>query len=180
MALEKWDKASAEEVDEYGVFRVRRYLARSPRTGKTRPFSVIDSADWVNVVGLTPDEEIILVRQYRHGSERFSLEIPGGIVDADEDPADAAVRELREETGFQGTAPVYLGTIDPNPAVLSNRCHTYLVRDCRPTGDQELDPGEDIELALLPRSEVALAVADGRISHALVVCAFWWLAQNPA
>ena len=63
---------------------------------------------------------------------------------------------------------------------MSNRCHTYLVRDCRPAGPQELDPGEDIEVTLLPRSDLASAVGDGRISHALVVCAFWWLAQNSA
>lgn len=178
MSLERWDERSAEEVDEYGVFRVRRYLARSPRTGRNRSFSVIDSADWVNVVGITPDDRVVLVRQFRHGSDRMSLEIPGGIVDADEDPSEAAARELREETGHTGSPPEYLGTVEPNPAILSNRCHTYLVRDCRPAASQELDPGEDIEVTTLPRSEIEAAVADGRISHALVVCAFWWLAQR--
>jgi 8-oxo-dGTP pyrophosphatase MutT (NUDIX family) len=115
------------------------------------------------------------VRQYRHGTDRVSLEIPGGIVDEHETPADAAVRELAEETGYAGSAPAHLGTVEPNPAVFSNRCHTYLIRDCRPFGDQRLDPGEDIEVTTLPRSEVIAAVADGRIAHALVICAFWWL-----
>lgn len=178
MSLEKWDRESAEEIEEYGVFRVRRYLARSPRTGQSRPFSVIDTADWVNVIGITPDDRLVLVRQYRHGTDAVSLEIPGGIVDADEDPADAAARELREETGYAGAAPVYLGTVEPNPAILNNRCHTYLIRDCRPAGDQRLDPGEDIEVTTLPRSEIGAAVADGRIAHALVVCALWWLEQD--
>jgi len=174
---ERWERGS-EEVDDYEVFRVRRYRARSPRTGKTRPFSVIDTADWVNVVGLTEDDRVILVRQYRHGVDRVSLEIPGGVVDPGESPADAAARELREETGFAGTAPIHLGTVEPNPAILGNRCHTYLIRDCRPAGEQRLDPGEDIEVATLPRGDVARAVADGRITHALVVCAFWWLHRH--
>jgi 8-oxo-dGTP pyrophosphatase MutT (NUDIX family) len=177
MAPERWDRGR-EEVDEHGVFRVRRYLARSPRTGETEAFSVIDCADWVNVLGITPDDRIILVRQYRHGRDRVSLEIPGGIVDAHESPAEAAVRELNEETGYAGSPPAHLGTVEPNPAILSNRCHTYLIRDCRLTGGQRLDPGEDVEVTTLPRSEVAAAVADGRISHALVICAFWWLERE--
>jgi 8-oxo-dGTP pyrophosphatase MutT (NUDIX family) len=175
MPPDRWDRTSEEEIEEYGPFRVRRYLARSPRTGETEAFSVVDAAEWVNVIAVTPDDRIVLVRQYRHGTDRVSLEIPGGIVDEHETPADAAVRELAEETGYAGSAPAHLGTVEPNPAVFSNRCHTYLIRDCRPFGDQRLDPGEDIEVTTLPRSEVIAAVADGRIAHALVICAFWWL-----
>jgi 8-oxo-dGTP pyrophosphatase MutT (NUDIX family) len=180
MTLENWDERSAEEIEEYGVFRVRRYLARSPRTGQNRPFSVIDTSDWVNVIGVTPDDRVVLVRQYRHGTDAVSVEIPGGVVDADEDPAAAAVRELREETGYAGEAPVFLGTVEPNPAIFNNRCHTYLIRDCRRAGDQDLDPGEDIEVTTLPRAELGAAVADGRIAHALVVCAIWWFEQREA
>lgn len=176
--MRSWDSAGPEEISDFGAFRIRRYLARSPRTGETRPFSVVETSDWVNVVALTTAGEVVLVRQYRHGSRRVALEIPGGVVDAGEDPGAAAARELREETGYAGGPPTFLGTVEPNPAILSNRCHTYLVQDCRRVGEPELDPGEDIEVATLPVAQIPAAIGDGRISHALVICAFWWFERR--
>jgi 8-oxo-dGTP pyrophosphatase MutT (NUDIX family) len=176
--LRRWDRADRGDVADYGVFRVRRYLSRSPRTGKSRKFSVIETRDWVNVIAVTPEDEVVLVRQFRQGSGTFTLEIPGGMVDAQEDPRDAAARELLEETGYAGRDPEFLGTVEPNPAILDNRCHTYLVRDCRRVAQPRLDAGEDIEVTRLPRAELPGAVADGRIAHSLVICAFWWLSVN--
>ena len=174
MSVQPWIREGDEESHDFQIFRVRRYHARSPRTGDLRPFSVLDPDDWVNVIATTPDDRLVLVRQFRHGAERVTLEIPGGVVDRGEDPAVAAARELLEETGFAGEAPVHLGTVEPNPAIMSNRCHTYLIAGCRPFAHPDLDAGEDIDVELLPADRCGEAIADGRIAHALVICAFWW------
>jgi 8-oxo-dGTP pyrophosphatase MutT (NUDIX family) len=175
-----WERTGPEEITDFGVFRIRRYHARSPRTGRDRPFSVVETADWVNVVAVTPDDRVVMVRQFRHGTGEVTLEVPGGIIDDGEDPAAAAARELREETGYAGDAPVHLGTVEPNPAFLSNRCHTFLVTGARPAGEPQPDAGEDIAVRLLPRAELGAAVAGGRIRHALVICAIWWLERAGA
>jgi 8-oxo-dGTP pyrophosphatase MutT (NUDIX family) len=164
-------------VSDFEIFRVRRHLSRSPRTGETHPFTIVETTDWVNVIALTPSDEVVLIRQYRHGSDSVTLEIPGGVVDPGEEPSIAAVRELREETGFAGSDPVFLGSVHPNPALLTNRCHTYLVRDCERVAEPSPDASEDIEALLLPCAEIPAAIGDGRISHALVICAFWWLRE---
>jgi 8-oxo-dGTP pyrophosphatase MutT (NUDIX family) len=175
--LGTWERDEACDIADFGLFQLRGFEAKSPRTGERHSFTVIDTADWVNVIATTISGEVVLVRQYRHGSERFSLEIPGGMIDEDEDSSAAAARELKEETGFEGDAPLHLGTVEPNPAILSNRCHTYLVRNARRTSAPSPDAGEDIAVLLLPLSEIPERIARGEICHALVVCAFLSYAQ---
>ena len=172
--LGEWEHVADDRDEDFGIFRVRSFRARSPRTGEDRNFTRIETADWVNVVATTEDDEIILVRQWRHGREAFTLEIPGGIIDPVEDPGAAAARELLEETGYAGGPPRFRGTVDPNPAILTNRCHTYRIRNARRVADQAPDPGEDLSVVRMPYAEIPAAVADGRIAHALVICAFWW------
>ncbi|GJM45570.1 MAG: hypothetical protein DHS20C21_24120 [Gemmatimonadota bacterium] len=173
-----WEHVGEEAVSEHGIFRLKTYDARSPRTGKARPFTVIETPDWVNVVAVTQDDEFVLVRQYRHGRDEVTLEIPGGIIDPGEDPARAAARELEEETGWTGDIPALLGVVDSNPAILSNRCFTYLIRNCERTSDMAQDPGEDIQVVTLGSRDVAEAIASGGITHALVLCAFAWYRQQ--
>ena len=100
------------------------------------------------------------------------------MVDRGESPAHAAARELREETGYAGDGPILLGIVAPNPAILNNRCHTYLFEHCTRIGEPELDQGEDIEVLTQPLSEIPALIASGGIDHALVICAFWWLSQH--
>lgn len=167
--MKRWERVRRRDLFRSPVFRIREDTVVSPRTGEELPFYVLECDDWVNVVAFTADDRLILVRQFRQGREEFSLEIPGGVVEAGEDPAEAARRELREETGYGCEAVTPLGWVAPNPAIQTNRCHTYLARGCRYEGEPTPDEGEDLEVELLPAGEVRAAILDGRIRHSLAV-----------
>ena len=176
MSLEAWRYLDSEILTDARIFTLHRETAVSPRTGEARDFVHIASAPWVNVVPLTPAGEVVLVRQWRHGTKDFTLEIPGGLVDPGEDPGAAAAREVREETGYAGDPPVEIGVVEPNPAILNNVTHTFLIENCARVGELQLDAGEDLEVVTAPLGEIPGLIGAGEIKHSLVICGFWWLA----
>ena len=169
-----WTLLHSKVLHSCRVFTLKNEHYRSPRTGQVHDFYLLDSPDWVNVIPLTAEWEVILVKQYRFGTKESSLEIPGGMLDPGETPASAAGRELFEETGYVGDEPIQLGVIHPNPAIHTNRCHTFLVKNAVYKNPPKQDSTEDIEVLRLPLSEIPRLIHDGQISHALVVAAFYW------
>jgi ADP-ribose pyrophosphatase len=128
----------------------------------------------VNIIATTADQELVMVEQYRHGSDTVELEIPGGMMDAkDASPAIAGMRELREETGYEGEQPQIIGRIYPNPAIMSNTCFTLFMQNCRSKHPVEWDHGEDLITRLVPIAEIPGLVASGKIRHSLVVAALY-------
>jgi len=130
--------------------------------------------EWVNVVAVTPKEEIVLIRQFRHGTRAVTLEIPGGMVDPGETPLEAARRELLEETGYGTENRRLLGTVHPNPAIQDNSCYTYLATGAVKISEQQTEGTEDIEVFTAPVSETDKMVLEGNITHSLVIAALYW------
>lgn len=145
----------------------------SPATGENHSFYRIESAEWVNVVALTRDDDLVLIRQYRHGAREITLEIPGGLVDPGEQPIEAARRELLEETGYAAARIESLGSINPNPALFANRVHMWVALDCESVAPIRNSSTEETIVERLPLRELGATVRAGRIDHALVVATLY-------
>jgi len=176
--IRHWRTLESEELGDYSVFRLRRDRNESQLSGVSRDFYVLEAPAWINIIPLTPEGQVVLVRQYRHGVRDFTLEIPGGMVDPeDPTPAAAARREMREETGYDSDDIVEIGVCTPNPAILDNRIHSYVARGARRVGEQDLQGTEEIDLELVDLAEIPTLIRERRIDHALVVAAFYHLAH---
>ncbi len=172
--IKPWKKLGSQPAGDFRIFTIRSDRKVSPRTGKDHDFYVIDCVNWVNVIALTPDRQLVMIEQYRHGSDTVELEIPGGMMDArDVSPAAAGLRELREETGYEGEEPQIIGQVFPNPAIMSNICFTLSVQNCQLKHPVEWDHGEDMLTRLVPLVEIPRLVASGEIRHSLVIAALY-------
>ena len=137
--IKKWKKRSSKYLLENKIFKMREDLVTSPILKTDHNVWVMEVPAWVNIIPITPQNDVVLVDQYRFGSEKSSLEIPGGMVDPGEDPKEAAIRELLEETGFVGKKVIEIGRVESNPAIMSNYTYTYLALDCEEKSSQKLD-----------------------------------------
>lgn len=173
--IKPWQRLGSETVYTCRIFSLREDRKQSPRDGRAHDFFVLDSTDWVNIVPVTPDDQVVLIHQYRHGVDDITLEIPGGLIDPhDPSPLHAARREMQEETGYDSDDVIPLGSIHPNPAIQGNRCYTFLARNVEKRFEPQFDTTEETEVMLVPVAQLPELVREGRITHALVVTAFYW------
>ena len=173
MAIKDWPRISTKPLAECRIFDLHEATTVSPESGTQHQFYYIDTADWVNIVPITDNDEVVCIRQFRHGNETITLEIPGGMVDPGEDPAISAARECLEESGYSCDNVESLGVLAPNPAVFNNRVHTYVARNVKLTGQIQNTATEKTEVVLIPLGELPAMLTSGEIDHALVVATLW-------
>ena len=161
-----WFIEKSELGPDLKLFEARFDFIKNPRNGITEKKVILSGGNAVNVIALTSENEIVLVRQYRFGTASYTLELPGGLVDPDESPIKAAVRELEEETGFTSSEKlIFLGKIGQNPVFMESYVHHFLAMDVKLTKQQMLDAGESIEVILMPLEELKLRWQKGEIEH---------------
>lgn len=166
--MERWEILdSHREIVDPPWLTVRRDTIRRPN-GAVHGYWIVEQLPWVQILAITPDEQVIFVRQYRHAAQMLSLELPGGYADRDE-PLEAAVRELREETGYGGGEWQPYLTLAPNPALMNNQLHVFLARGVKRVSEPDPDEGEDLAIELHGVDQLADLVDSGRVSHALHV-----------
>ena len=176
-SIHKWEKRGSRICSDHRIFQVREDQVINPRTGNEHAMVVLECPDWVNIIALTPEREVVLVEQYRPGSETVELEIPGGMMDPGEkDSVATATRELQEETGFTGENARKIGECFANPAIMNNRVHTILVENCLLTHEVKLDAGEDITTVLVKADDLPRLVKEQKIRHSIILAALQFFA----
>ena len=166
-----WELTHSERGPELPLFKVRLDWFKNPRNAAAMRALVLEAADWVNVVALTPEKKILVVRQFRFGMGKFTIEIPAGLIEPGEPHAEAARRELVEETGYTAREWRYLGWVQANPAFMNNLCHLWLALDVVPNGVAHLDEGENIQIAELTLEEVCEQIRTGEMRNSLTLLA---------
>jgi len=162
------------KVLESSYFRPRLRLDKVelPK-GKFLDATIFEFRSWANVVALTKSNEVVLIKQYRHGVEKVLWEIPGGVVEDGEHPLEGVKRELLEETGYTAAKFIEIGQLYPNPALQTNTMYCYLALNAEKVTTQSLDDGEDIEIHLVTLDELISMTKRGEFPHALQVAALF-------
>ncbi|MCJ8278027.1 MAG: NUDIX hydrolase [Bdellovibrionales bacterium] len=172
----EWKVLETKELFSSGIFQLKVDRCELP-DGRVMPkYYVMDFPDWVNVVPMTKEGEFILIKQYRHASKEMHIEVPGGTLDPhrNESVEEGALRELLEETGYKPQKMIKVGEHYPNPAIQSNRMHTYLALDCEKVKEQDLDPYEDLSLYFCSKEKMLEHLKKGEINHTIMVASLFY------
>lgn len=171
-----WRHLGSQKIGETRILSLRQDKYHFLPNDIIRDFTVLEFNDWVNIIPITADGDVVMIRQYRIGMQKETIEIPGGVISPDdESPKHAAVREMQEETGYFSEDVIHIGTVHPNPAIQNNKCYTYLARDAYPKSDQMLDSTEAIKIELLRKDAIFDMIKKAEITHGLVISAFAYL-----
>lgn len=172
--MKKWKTIESQVLFQSNYAQFRKEVCEL-EAGRIMPnYYILDVRDWVNVVAITADGKIILVRQYRHAVKNITIEIPGGAIDDNgETPEAAARRELLEETGFEAGAQIFESKHFPNPALQSNQLWTYIFVDCVKIAEPNWDEFEEMEIDLVSFNELKDQVYGGLITHSLILASLF-------
>lgn len=173
-----WKTIETKNILKGHIFRYIQVRRQSPKTQEVGEFDIVQCSNWVNVIAITPDQKVVLIKQYRHGTNSYTVEIPGGAINHNEESLTGAKRELEEETGYTSSNWKFLGKVDVNPAFMSNTCEMYLAMDAVKTKSQNLDPFEEIEVFLDDVKNLNQLIISGEITHSLVVAAIYFYLQQ--
>ena len=173
--IRHWEILNRKTLHDFKLMQIEAKEVRSPRTGKSMEVMAMHFPDWVVVLALTAKQEVIMVHQYRHGTEEVHLELPGGLVDPDDSsPLQAAQRELLEETGYRSSDLHIIGECFPQPAILSNKCFVCLAMDAEFQQAQALDEGEDLEVIKIPMADISFKIHNNTIDNGMALLAFYY------
>lgn len=165
--VQSWRISQSEQILKTPIFSIDKHKATNDE--KSGTFYKLNAPDWINVIAQTKDGQIVLIYQYRHGIDKVSLEIPGGAIDANEEPLETAKRELKEETGYESPNWIYLGKTSVNPAFMSNYTFLFLATECELTSKQELDPMEEIQVICVSKQVFIEKLLNEEIDHSLIL-----------
>ncbi len=173
--LSRWETLKSTKINDLIIFTANRVTRRHPTWDKTSDFVVLDTPEWVNIIPINTNKEVVFVEQFRHGTSDITLEVPGGLIESGEEPRMAGQRECTEETGYtSGKDAILIGENFPNPAFLNNKCYSFVWFGCEKMIEQSLDGNEDINVRLIPLSDIKQMITDGVINHSLVLNAFFF------
>ncbi|MES2431601.1 MAG: NUDIX hydrolase [Bacteroidota bacterium] len=164
-----WKTLSSKYLSKHKYFTARVDKCEMPDGKIVEEYFVVELPAAACALAITEDGNVVLAKQYRHPLKETIIELPGGFIDAGEEPKKAIERELMEETGYSFTSIEYLGKVAANPGVLESYTHLFLAQGGKRTTVQSLDHNEEIEINLVPLEEVRAMLNRNKIVQALHV-----------
>ncbi len=179
MSIEKWKLIDSEYIYQDNWFNARKDRCQKSDGSEVYPYYVLEYTDWTCAVGITKNNEIILVKQYRHALGEICLELPGGCVDASDKSLEETIqREFLEETGYAFELTEYLGFTSANPSTNANKMHMFLLQGGEKVKEQQLDKNEEIEVILVSKSELKEIIQQQKIVQSMHITTILYALQK--